>query len=336
MLVRLRQWGFRIPLPSIHLANVCSLSNKIDELLLLNIANKDFSCSAAQCFTETWLSETTPDCALRLPGFHLHRADRVTELSGKSQGGGICFYVNEGWRINVTELMKSCCPELETLFINCKPFFSPREFSSTILVGVYIPPQAFVGEAKRRPADQIISVEQKHPDSVLIILGDFNRANISRELPKYRRFIKCPTRDNNILDHCYTTLKGAYRALLRAALGLSDYCLVHLIPAYRQKLKSVKSVVNTVKRWTSKAKDTLQAGFVCTDWSVFEQATTDLDELADTVTSYASFCEDMCIPTKTHTRYDNGKPWFTTKLRQPRRRHTERGTEPCITRQGTH
>ncbi len=31
-----------------------------------------------------------------------------------------------------------------------------------------------------------------------------------------------------------------------------------------------------------------------TDWSVFDAAATDLDELTDTVASYISFCEDVC------------------------------------------
>ncbi len=31
--------------------------------------------------------------------------------------------------------------------------------------------------------------------------------------------------------------------------------------------------------------------------SVFEAAAKDLDKLTETITSYISFCEDMCIPT---------------------------------------
>ncbi len=46
--------------------------------------------------------------------------------------------------------------------------------------------------------------------------------------------------------------------------------------------------------------------------SVFEAASDDLGEL--TVTSYISFCEDMCIPSRTNLTYNNGKPWFTSKL----------------------
>ncbi len=183
-------------------------------------------------------------------------------------------------------------------------------------MSVYIPPQAHVSSALQKLADQITDTEQQHPDSVLIILGDFNKANLSRELPKYRQHITFPTRDSNILDHCYTTIKDAYHSFPRAALGLSDHCLVHLIPSYRQKLKSAKPVLRTVKRWTNESEWDLQACFSLTDWSVFEAVATDLDALTETVTSYISFCEDMCIPSRTHLTYNNDKPWFTAKLRQ--------------------
>ncbi len=211
-----------------------------------------------------------------------------------------------------------CCYDLEMLFINCKLFYSPREFCSFILVSVYIPPDANARSAVQKLADQITETEQQHPDSVLIILGDFNKANLSRELPKYRQHITCPTRDSNILDHCYTAIKDAYHSVPRAALGLSDHCLVHLILTYRQKYKSVKPVLRTVKRWTIEAEQDLKACFDLTDWTVFESAANDLDELTETVTSYISFCEDMCIPTRTRLTYNDDKPWFTAKLRQLR------------------
>ncbi len=225
----------------------------------------------------------------------------------------MCFYINERWCTDVTVLKKMCCSDLETFFIN----FKPLKFCSFILASLYIPPQAHVSSIQKL-ADLITDTEQQHPDSVLIILGDFNKANLSHELPKYRQLITCPTRDSNILDHCYTTIKNAYHSVLQAALGLSDHCLVHLIPTYRQKLKSAKPVVKTVKRWTNKTERLLQACLDLTDWSVFEAAANDLDELTETVTSYISFCEDMSIPTRTHLTYNNDKPWFTAKLRHLR------------------
>ncbi len=272
----------------------------------------DFSNSAALCFTETWLNDTIPDSVLHLPSFQLFRVDCDAESMGKSHGGRTCFYINERWCTDVTVLKKMCCPDLEMLFINCKP----RGFCSFILVSVYIPPQAHVSSALQKLTDLITETEQQHPDSVLIILGDFNKANLSRELPKYRQHVTCPTRDSNILDHCYTAIKDAYHSVPWAALGLSDHCLVHLIPTYRQKQKSAKPVLRTVKRWTNETEQDLQACFDLTDWIVFEAAANDLEELTETVTSYISFCEEMCIPTRTHLTYNNDKPWFTAKLRQ--------------------
>ncbi len=192
-LMKLRQHRFKTPLPSIHLANLRSLPNKTDKLLLLSWTNKDFSNFAALCFTEAWLNDAIPDSALHLPGFQLIRADRNAESTGKSCGGGTCFYINERCCTDVTVLKKMCCSDLEALFINCRPFYSPREFCSFILVSVYIPPQVDVSSALQKLADLITDTEQ-HPDSVLIILGDFNQANLSRELPKYRQRVTCPTR----------------------------------------------------------------------------------------------------------------------------------------------
>ncbi len=74
VLMKFRQRGFRTPLPSIQMANLCSLENKSDELQLLTRTNKDFLNTAALCFTETWLNGAIPNSALHLTGFQLFRA----------------------------------------------------------------------------------------------------------------------------------------------------------------------------------------------------------------------------------------------------------------------
>ncbi len=75
-LVKLHQLGLRTPLHSIHLANLRSLPNKTDKLLLLSQTNKDCSNSAALCFTETWLNDAVPDSVLHLPNIQLIRSRR--------------------------------------------------------------------------------------------------------------------------------------------------------------------------------------------------------------------------------------------------------------------
>ncbi|KAK3531512.1 hypothetical protein QTP70_023859 [Hemibagrus guttatus] len=173
VLMWLRRRGLRTALPGIFLSNVCSLCNKMDELTLQINKNKDFPTSCVLCFT--------------------YRVDRHTKLSGKTKGGGICFYINNSWCNNVKVPFQLCSPDLEAFIINCKPFYSPREFSSFILVCVYISPQGNVCEAQRALADEIQSVERTNPDALVIVLGDFNKGNLSHKLPKYKQFIKCPT-----------------------------------------------------------------------------------------------------------------------------------------------
>ncbi len=142
------------------LANIWRISalyptKRTNKHFLLSWTNKDFSNSTALCFTETWLNDATPDSALHLPSFRLIRSDRDAESTGKSSGGGTCFYIFERWCTDVTVLKKMCCPDLEALFINCKPCYSPWEFCSFILVSVYIP-------ALQKLADQITDTEQQH------------------------------------------------------------------------------------------------------------------------------------------------------------------------------
>ncbi|KAM9829083.1 uncharacterized protein ACBT44_003385 [Syngnathus typhle] len=187
------------------------------------------------------------------------------------------------------------------------------------MAAVYIPPHARPSEATQMLADQVTDMEKLLPNSLIIVLGDLNRANLAHELPRYRQHVTCPTRGAQTLDHCYTVIKDAYHSAARAALGLSDHCLIHLIPAYRQKLKTSKPVVRTVRKWTVESRQDLQACFDCTDWGAFEAATSDLHELTDTVTSYISFCEDLCVQTKTFCTYNNDKPWFTPNLRRLRK-----------------
>ncbi len=103
----------------------------------------------------TWMNDAISDSALSLPGFQLFREDHNAESARKSCGGGTCFYINERWCTDVTALKKMCCPDLEVLFMNCKPFYLLREFSSFILVSVYIPPKAHVSLALQKLTDQI-------------------------------------------------------------------------------------------------------------------------------------------------------------------------------------
>ena len=121
----------------------------------------------------------------------------------------MCFLINDRWATDVKVLSKTCFADLETLTIVCRPFYLLREFSSVILTAVYLPPQAAVAQL----SDTVTQAEHSHPDSIVIVAGDFNKANPKKEMQKCAQPVTCATRDGNTLDHCYTTTRGAYRSI---------------------------------------------------------------------------------------------------------------------------
>ena len=85
-----------------------------------------------------------------------------------------------------------------------------------------------------------------------------------------------------------------------------------------------KPVVKTYSIWNSEAKERTSAwleragcdmGYV--EWAGAE-AGNNLDAYTDTVTSFVSYCEEACVPTRTRVSYNNDKPWFTAQLRRLR------------------
>ena len=156
-------------------------------------------------------------------------------------------------------------------------------------------------------------------------------------MPKLIQQVTCASRDGRTIDHYYTTIKGAYRSIPRAPLGRSDHAMIDLVPTYKQQLKHVKPTVKSVKQWSLNAMETLRGCFECTDWGVFKEAAADIDEYTETVSDYVTFCEGLCIPTKTITSYPNDnmmhKKTMTkanTRKRDMKRKMPSRPARPNI------
>ncbi|KAI4889154.1 hypothetical protein NFI96_009762 [Prochilodus magdalenae] len=233
---RLKARAMRPPLPSLLLANVRSLENKLDELRARITTQREIRDCCALILTETWLSDSTPDSAIQLQTHSVHRGDR-TAASGKNKGGGVCVFVNNRWCSDIKTVEKHCSTDLELLMVKCRPFYLPREFSAVFILAVYIPPRANSATALGLLHDAISKQETAHPDAVFIVAGDFNHCNLRTVLPKYHQHVSFPTRENNILDQVYSNVRGGYKAAARPHFGRSDHISVFLYPAYRQLLK---------------------------------------------------------------------------------------------------
>ncbi|KAK1802599.1 hypothetical protein P4O66_004169 [Electrophorus voltai] len=141
---RLRAPARRAPLPSILLANVQSLDNRLDDLRARIHFQRDIWDCNLLCFTELWLNPAVPSQDIQPAEFYsVHCMDRMAD-SGKSRGGGVCVTVNNSWcnNANVVTLARSCSPNLELLTLKLRPFYLPQEFTSVIINTMYIPPQA--------------------------------------------------------------------------------------------------------------------------------------------------------------------------------------------------
>ncbi len=116
---RMRKRAHSPPLPSILLANVQSLENKMDDLRARISFQRDIRDCNIFCLTETWLTPSVPDTAVTpSDNFSVLRMDRTAEAR-KNKGGGVCFMINKKWcdPRNISILSYSCLPHFEHLSI---------------------------------------------------------------------------------------------------------------------------------------------------------------------------------------------------------------------------
>ena len=227
----------------------------------------------------------------------------------------MCLYVNERWCKNVIVREQLCTPDIELLSVSLRPLYLPREFPQLFVTVVYIHPKANVDRAAQHICDVTQKLDSLSPDAPKFVLGDFNQCKLNKCLPTYQQYVTCPTRMDRTIDLCYGSVPNAYRSIAKPPIGDSDHNTVHLVPIYKSLLKRAKCVEREVKVWNEDGIARLQGCFDCTDWDVFRNSCSSLDELTDVVTSYVSFCVDTVIPVKKCKVFPNNKPWVSKQLK---------------------
>ncbi len=275
---RLRKRAHSPPLPSILLANVQSLENKMDDLRARISFQRDIRVCNIFCLTETWLTPSVPDTAVTpSDNFSVLRMDRTTE-AGKTKGDGVCFITNKKWcdPRNISILSCSCSPSSRTSVHYLPPILSAPGISSIVVTAVYISPQADTSLALSKLHDVLSGYINKHPDAACIIAGDFNKANLKKVMPNFHQHISCPTRGLNTLDHCYTQFKNAYKAHSLPAFGKSDHAAIFLTPEYKQRIVHEPPVEREVTHWSAHSEAMLQAALDDVDWDIFWASSSDV------------------------------------------------------------
>ena len=125
-----------------------------------------------------------------------------------------------------------------------------------IVVAVYIAPSsnAKANKVLRPLYDVISALLTKHPDSFVVVAGDFNHINLKTVLPGFKQYVNFKTRGENILDLVYSNTAEAYKAIPQPHLAVSDHKSVLLVPAYKPRLRQARGNPVThqgVARWSS-------------------------------------------------------------------------------------
>lgn len=146
--------------------NAHSLLPKLYYYESLNLFN---TCEIIS-INETWLKNSIPDNNVSLPGFHLVRADRDSNNTKKSRGGGAALYVKQNIQFthlhNISSALQHLC---ESVWISVNSN-SPEK--SLIIGSIYLPPDS----DKLLFLEKMTSIlsSRKFTNKKLLLVGDFN------------------------------------------------------------------------------------------------------------------------------------------------------------------
>ncbi|KAI3352710.1 hypothetical protein L3Q82_020187, partial [Scortum barcoo] len=105
----------------------------------------------------------------------------------------------------------------------CALYYLQREFMSTIVITVYIPPSADAAVACEVISSTTAKLQTDHPDAFMVITGDFNHGSLDKTLNNFHQYVDCPTRDNKTLDLLYANAMDAYDATAPPQQQALDY-----------------------------------------------------------------------------------------------------------------
>jgi hypothetical protein len=211
---------------------------------------------------ETWLSDSIQDTIIQIPGYNIARKDRLI--------GGVCLYIKE----NISyEVLNDCHdPSLEVLWVKLKPNRLPRGFSSLVVATVYHPPSANPSIMIEYLLDKLSFIESSLHNCGIILLGDFNRLDVSRVKRQFRlkQMVNFSTRGSRTLDLFLTNLSNYYMAPEKLApYGLSDHFTVLFKPKSRGSVSKGKQVRN-VRDLRPSSRAAMSSFVSEIDWSILD------------------------------------------------------------------
>ena len=213
--------------PKFLLSNVMSFVPKIDEVQeVVRSGNYQFIS-----LVETWLQNHIHDHVIDIDGYNLIRRDRIN-----GQHGGVCMYIKDSIRFELLETISN--EQFEVLWVNLNLPKLPRGYNNLVIGTVYLAMLNYIMNC-------LSMLESLFSNCAFIILGDFNRLNISQLKSNYglRQLVNFPTRGRNTLDLVLTNLHEYYDQPSKyAPFGFSDHMSVELKPKNRIQFQSAQRI----------------------------------------------------------------------------------------------
>ena len=168
------------------------------------------------------------------------------------------MYVDKDRATNITVRETANTPDYEILHVSFHPHYLPRDFTQVSVILVYVP-----GPNNNAAADHIAdcynSALARSMDQPVILLGDFNTCDITKHLPQLQQCVTKPTHNKGkVLDKFFVKIMDSYTDRYSAPLGMSDHCVVHLLPKYRQLVKSEGPKTRIIRKWDHDTAETMR------------------------------------------------------------------------------
>ena len=208
-------------LPSILLCNARSIFPKLDELCLLNSLHR----TSIIAVTESWLTDNIDSTLLSFSNHTFYRCDR-----NSGRGGGVCVWCNIS--LHPEAILFERHEKAETLVLYLRRI-------NCVFILIYIPPGLCV-EDSRLINTSIVNVVDSHlrlhPDSEIILCGDFNQhnADVIESSLCLANVVNLPTRNNNVLDKIFLSqdIRNSFNdPIILPPLSNSDHNCVLLQPS---------------------------------------------------------------------------------------------------------
>ena len=174
------------------------------------------------------------------------------------------MFVSDSWATQYCVRERACTRDFELLTVSFRPFYLPRDFGQITVILVDVPGPDFKTAAERI-TESFNEAVSRSVDQHVFILGDFNSCDLSPHLRTLQQYITCPTHLNRTIDLCYGNTESAYRPVFRPPLGRSDHNVFHLLPKYRQKVKTEETQTKSCQLWTHDSIEELRGCFEATN-----------------------------------------------------------------------